>query len=717
MFAIEIFDILLFVAKSRKDAVSELTIEAVVELIEESAGGPSTLHSNEKTLPNKQQMLAQGATNQQVQSVAQPKTVNQKQPNQQLQSTKQQPADSWWKDQSHVAQVDKRKQPMLNEPVTTSGPAYSLARDHIQKKYVFSAEAGTNKNTNPGQNKELAEIDQRAWKSREKSRAVEEDGKLGKPQPQTKSPVPNRNLLPGQNDQDWETEEEEEDSDEVGDPEEEHADDDEMEEVEQQVSSDEDEGYDNYHSQKMKPSFKNAKDWFKGRPEEEGRSDAVVNDRNYDPYNDAQQETEEFNLDPLKEEEIRKLMDDNADLLEKAVFNRPKRRVIQQGLRLIDNPTRKHLKQLMMQILTAEPTADEKQKKKAKMDRWHEKTKAKIDSHNKWKNQDRKEQNKFKMMDKLKNQAVNDFEDDYKPYPAHKKKAPHHYQQNKVSIKPSQHSEESCEPEATPKTKTRKPAGETPNLLEADARHLRLDDLKDKTFQFYYINHASNWKNVETIFKKLSKKEVVSIDVHHERSKGVPSGNYLCLSSNTKAYIFNLHNLNDNPDFYAIVHKLLSNQSLTKIGYCAKQDLEALENTFLSLGNLQGCSSLSIEDELFISKTSTMLNLSNMCFRMYGKTLNPEKLKKLIEQKDLKTYEERKAIVIESVALLSLYLEIAHFTADEVKPNKELLRGIKVDETWTFMLDYTCPCGQAVLESNKLRYQVLKLMTYKGSLA
>ena len=81
--------------------------------------------------------------------------------------------------------------------------------------------------------------------------------------------------------------------------------------------------------------------------------------------------------DPVKEQAILKLMDDNHDILAKANLNRKKKRAIINALRVAVELTRKTLRDIVTEITLAEPTEEDKKKFKAKKSRMEERMKEK----------------------------------------------------------------------------------------------------------------------------------------------------------------------------------------------------------------------------------------------------------------------------------------------------------------------------------------------------
>lgn len=81
--------------------------------------------------------------------------------------------------------------------------------------------------------------------------------------------------------------------------------------------------------------------------------------------------------DPIKEQAVLKLMDDNHDILAKANLNRKKKRAIINALRVAVELTRKTLRDIVTEITLAEPTEEDRKKFKAKKVRMEERMKEK----------------------------------------------------------------------------------------------------------------------------------------------------------------------------------------------------------------------------------------------------------------------------------------------------------------------------------------------------
>ena len=370
---------------------------------------------------------------------------------------------------------------------------------------------------------------------------------------------------------------------------------------------------------------------------------------------EVQEEGEAYKRDEAQEQAIEKLLADNADIVGKLTLNRKKRRLILKELRLLDVATRSDLKDILRNVAVQEATEDEKKKMKEKKNRWEEKQ--------------REERARADAEDKERRRLL------------------------KIKRK---------------EERDRKVAPKKEEYIEID--HF----FEESKYQFYYMNNYGLQKDeMGKGTSYMSKKQVVGIDVQHKLYNHVAYANYLMFSSDSKGLIFNLQQSYEDVSFIDLFDKLLADDKILKIGYCLQADLEALSNTFKAK-KMTYRNVVSIEDKLFVCKTSTVLNLSKMCYRCFGKYLHPDKLKKLCEKPDLKDYEDRKAIVVDSLACLRLFSELSKYIMDEQVPtNQDLLKDKKVDKSWRFVLDSTCACGVEVMEQQQLQHEVAQEATYK----
>jgi len=212
----------------------------------------------------------------------------------------------------------------------------------------------------------------------------------------------------------------------------------------------------------------------------------------------------------------------------------------------------------------------------------------------------------------------------------------------------------------------------------------------------------------------LSKKTYIGIDVQHNSVKGYNKATYLELTTDSKGFIINLQHFEDDPTPLASLFKIFTDEKISKVGFNLPADIDAICNCF-GLFKTNFKSMLSLEERLFVYKTSYTMNLSKICYRFYGKELHHEKLRKIGERSDVTDYEERKSMMSEVVACFALSKSMETYLSREIPSNKTLLAGLKIDKSWHFVLDQTCPCCLDFFLKESIPHRLLRDPTYQSS--
>lgn len=339
---------------------------------------------------------------------------------------------------------------------------------------------------------------------------------------------------------------------------------------------------------------------------------------------------------------------------------------------MIDCPTRKDLKAVLKHVISVNRSKEELENQRVKRDRYNERNKDKIKER-------KAQEQKSKGIKYCSYSQKNVFQKS-------------NYQEYQEDYKAKQ------------------------NPLESD--NLLLEDIYGNSHTFFYVDGPSSpqmKKALVSAIEYFSGKKLVAIFAHHFKNQGVGKIAYIELTTESKGFVFNLKHPTAEVSILLALKQIFESKSIMKIGYNLKQFFENLKDLDSGI-SIHFKNTHSIEDLLFCCKTSGILNLPKICFRFFGKHLTFEKMKNLCEKETL-DFEDKKNLMINAVAIFKMTkdLDLGSLVGKTPLKTPDQLFNLKVDKSWKFVLDITCPCIAAYLQDNDFDYEQLTEQTYSSS--
>lgn len=150
---------------------------------------------------------------------------------------------------------------------------------------------------------------------------------------------------------------------------------------------------------------------------------------------------------------------------------------------------------------------------------------------------------------------------------------------------------------------------------EAKEDFLQIDDLVPKgSYTVHYLD-AINEKFRKCV-KMLKDVEIVGIDTEFEQNKGA---RYIQISTEENGFVFNMHKLQFEKECKDFFKEFLTNESILKIGFAVECDIKAIKRAFVNRKEFAPTNFETLEDILFLARTSSNLGLSDLCKRVFGK--------------------------------------------------------------------------------------------------
>lgn len=369
-------------------------------------------------------------------------------------------------------------------------------------------------------------------------------------------------------------------------------------------------------------------------------------------------------LDPKKEKQISDLLNDNLDIISKVPLNRKKRRLLLNDLRMIDQPTRKHVKQILKNVLCVEMTKDEKDRQREKREKYHAR------------HAGRQKNRKMQVMAKTQ------------------------YYDNSGYARPEEYAKY-----------------QVYGNQKATEEFMRVKDITNSEYIFYHIEGPStaDMKNsMAKVVNYFNTKSVMGVYCHHSKIDGCSKIAYIEISTDTKGFLLDLKNPSGEVTILAALKVLFENKQLFKIGYNLSQMQEILSESQIGY-SIKFRNTRTLDELLFCSKTTLILNLSKTLYRQFGLHLNPEKMKDLCEKTNL-SYDEKQALMINAAAIYKFAIDIQIDKLKSIKLPKlqEQLASLPSIRQVNFVLDVTCACAAHVLDNLRLPFDIMPESTYAG---
>jgi hypothetical protein len=147
---------------------------------------------------------------------------------------------------------------------------------------------------------------------------------------------------------------------------------------------------------------------------------------------------------------------------------------------------------------------------------------------------------------------------------------------------------------------------------------LQISDLTDKSYKIDYIEKADKAK-LDEVFDHLHSQRIVGIDSEFTEKKGAT---FIQISSLERGFIFNMNKkgIKFGKHCRAKLKKFLENKRIIKIGYSVESDVRMINRAFQNNFQLKGFE--TIENKLYLCRTSNSIGLSKLCQRIFGKLKN-----------------------------------------------------------------------------------------------
>lgn len=147
---------------------------------------------------------------------------------------------------------------------------------------------------------------------------------------------------------------------------------------------------------------------------------------------------------------------------------------------------------------------------------------------------------------------------------------------------------------------------------EADV-FIKLSDLKP-SYQVHLIESPN--EDLKRAFDHIQEHKLVSLHVEQVRKKC----SFLAISTSERAFVFNVNSLAKNKQFSGKISELFENPKISKISFHGKKVIEPLSRTMGS-SLLNPVNFPNLKDN-FATNVPDKINLSSMCFRLFGKRID-----------------------------------------------------------------------------------------------
>jgi hypothetical protein len=249
-----------------------------------------------------------------------------------------------------------------------------------------------------------------------------------------------------------------------------------------------------------------------------------------------------------------------------------------------------------------------------------------------------------------------------------------------------------------------KPGQVAHSETDSKSGFIRLQELAPK-LEFYFI--AKEGESMERSFEYLVTQEAVGVDFLCSSGPEAELG-FVVIVGEAVGFMYQVAKLGARFDEFLL--RLVQDARVRKLGYNLSNDWSLVKqrlNRAQAPANFQ-----SVDERLFVSKTSYLLNLSKICLRVLGKGIDSrvKKLQTLLELQD------ESAITL---SILTAYIPLVIMKKiDKLSAypsNAERTKALGISRATTFVLDVTCQIVADIFQREGLKWKQLKEATYEGS--
>ena len=250
--------------------------------------------------------------------------------------------------------------------------------------------------------------------------------------------------------------------------------------------------------------------------------------------------------------------------------------------------------------------------------------------------------------------------------------------------------------------------------------YLKLEDLTHGDLQDFptiYIDEIN--EEFEDAKKYILSQSIMGIDSEFKSNGGAV---YIQIASKTRGFVFNM-NKNDlkfAPECREFFKEYVENEKLKKVGFNVSSDVKAINRAFQN--NLDPKGFFSVEDDLFLCRTSNQLGLGSLCKRAFGKEMDKSLQMWVAETEDLGDEEIRYA-VLDALAPLVIYNKYKKVINDSIledviKNGKPDLSGDnEMGANPKFICDFTCRNIDKIFLDKGFNSMLLENDCYEGKLS
>lgn len=252
---------------------------------------------------------------------------------------------------------------------------------------------------------------------------------------------------------------------------------------------------------------------------------------------------------------------------------------------------------------------------------------------------------------------------------------------------------------------------EVPIRYQIENNYLRLSDINPE-FEYIYMSTYDE-EGVQKILAAFKNQEYLGLDSEfHLRDAKCT---YIQIATEKFGVIFNIQNskFRFDPNFKGYLKQLMETESIKKVGHSISQDAKVIKRAFFGEVNISQLHSL--EDMMFTCRTS-ILSLSNMCYRVFGKSLNKEFQSWIGERKEMDEDDQKEYAIMDALAPVAIFSRLKHFCLTPVKKGTFMVncdQRAQVDLS-DILLDHHMDQTRLFLDRFNLKSTVLTEKTYSG---
>lgn len=248
-----------------------------------------------------------------------------------------------------------------------------------------------------------------------------------------------------------------------------------------------------------------------------------------------------------------------------------------------------------------------------------------------------------------------------------------------------------------------------PSDMPADLdQYLALEDLGKPSYSYEYITDLSDQFRVAMDYIDIQK--VVGFDTEFVTKSDMLVATYLQLSSLERGFVINLQNSQFETEFKQRIAKFLANSDIRKVGWSIINDLKALNVTFnheLDFNNIHG-----IEEMLFTTRSNNAgIGLSEQCRRYYGKPMNKEAQKTIAYHKELMDQTDKDYAAMDALIPICLYSDMNQWLSNKPSDGWNFSKKYGPADA-DFILDPSCKTLKNLLERSEFGVRVIEKKTY-----